>query len=85
MSKGKIALDASLDVDALFTQMEHNYQADQPLTIDGLKIDFPEGWVHMRKSNTEPIIRVYAEAGTQKQADALTQRFSSELLAIAGQ
>jgi phosphomannomutase len=41
--------------------------------------------VHLRKSNTEPIIRVYAEAGTQKQADALTQRFSSELLAIAGQ
>jgi phosphomannomutase len=85
MSKGKIALDASLDVDALLAQMEHNYQADQPLTIDGLKIDFPEGWVHMRKSNTEPIIRVYAEAGTQEQADALTQRFSSELLAIAGQ
>ena len=85
MSKGKIALEANLDVDALLTQMEHNYQADQPLTIDGLKIDFPEGWVHMRKSNTEPIIRVYAEAGTQEQADALTQRFSSELLAIVGQ
>ena len=85
MSKGKIALEASLDVDALLTQMEHNYQADQPLTIDGVKIDFPEGWVHMRKSNTEPIIRVYAEAATQEQADALTQRFSSELLAIAGQ
>ena len=85
MSKGKIALEANLDVDALLTQMEHNYQADQPLTIDGVKIDFPEGWVHMRKSNTEPIIRVYAEAATQEQADALTQRFSSELLAIAGQ
>lgn len=85
MSKGKIALEASLDVDALLTQMEHNYQNDQPLTIDGVKIDFPEGWVHMRKSNTEPIIRVYAEAGTQEKADALTQRFSNELMAIAEQ
>ena len=85
MSKGKIALEASLDVDALLTQMKNNYKKDQPLTIDGVKIDFPEGWVHMRKSNTEPIIRVYAEATTQEQADALTQRFSSELLAIAEQ
>lgn len=83
MSKGKIALEASLDVDALLTQMEHNYKKDQPLTIDGVKIDFPEGWVHMRKSNTEPIIRVYAEAETQEKADALTQRFSNELMAIA--
>ncbi len=85
MSKGKIALEASLDVDALLTQMEHNYKKDQPLTIDGVKIDFPEGWVHMRKSNTEPIIRVYAEAETQEKADALTQRFSNELMAIAEQ
>jgi phosphomannomutase len=45
-----------------------------------VKIDFPEGWVHMRKSNTEPIIRVYAEAKTQAAADEITQRFSTELL-----
>ena len=85
MSKGKIALDESLDVDALLDKMEDNYSKEQPLTIDGVKIDFPEGWVHMRKSNTEPIIRVYAEADSQDKADELTQRFSSELLAISKQ
>jgi phosphomannomutase len=83
MSKGKIALDDSLDVDALLFKMESEYRKDQPLTIDGVKIDFPEGWVHMRKSNTEPIIRVYAEADSQDKADELTQRFSAELLAIS--
>ncbi len=83
MSKGKIALAPDLDVDALLFKMEQKYKADAPLTIDGVKIDFPEGWVHMRKSNTEPIIRVYAEAKTQEKATALTQRFSDELLAIA--
>ena len=83
MSKGKIALDESLDVDALLLKMEVEYRKDQPLTIDGVKIDFPEGWVHMRKSNTEPIIRVYAEADSQDKADELTQRFSAELLAIS--
>lgn len=84
MSKGKIALEEGLDVDALLSEIAQKYSADQPLTIDGVKIDFPEGWVHMRKSNTEPIIRVYAEAGTQAKADALTQRFSTELLSISG-
>ena len=83
MSKGKIALDDSLDVDALLLKMEDEYREDQPLTIDGVKIDFPEGWVHMRKSNTEPIIRVYAEADSQDKADELTHRFSTELLAIS--
>ena len=83
MSKGKIALDESLDVDALLRKMEDKYRNDQPLTIDGVKIDFPTGWVHMRKSNTEPIIRVYAEANSQEEAEELTQRFSAELLAIS--
>jgi len=55
------------------------------MTIDGVKIDFPEGWVHMRKSNTEPIIRVYAEADSQDKADKLTERFSTELLTISKQ
>jgi len=83
MSKGKIALDESLDVDALLLKMEDEYRKYQPLTIDGVKIDFPEGWIHMRKSNTEPIVRVYAEADSQDKADELTRRFSSELLAIS--
>lgn len=70
-------------MDALLLKMEDKYRKDQPLTIDGVKIDFPEGWIHMRKSNTEPIIRVYAEADSQDKADELTQRFSAELLAIS--
>ncbi|MGB1448422.1 MAG: phosphoglucosamine mutase [Flavobacteriaceae bacterium] len=85
MSKGKITLEEKIDVSAVLKKIEHRYAADKPLTIDGVKIDFPESWVHMRKSNTEPIIRVYAEAATQQQADELTQRFSNELLAIAEQ
>lgn len=83
MSKRKIALDDSLDVDALLLKMAEKYHEDQPLTIDGVKIDFLEGWVHMRKSNTEPIIRVYAEANSQEKAEELSQRFSNELLAFS--
>ena len=82
MSKRKIALD-SLDVDALLLKMTEKYHEDQPLTIDGVKIDFLESWVHMRKSNTEPIIRVYAEANSQEKAEELSQRFSNELLAFS--
>ena len=80
MSKGKIELSPTMDVDALLRKMETRYANDNPLTIDGVKIDFPQGWVHMRKSNTEPIIRVYAEAKTQAAADEITKRFSTELL-----
>lgn len=83
LSKRKIALDDSLDVDALLLKMAEKYHEDQPLTIDGVKIDFLEGWVHMRKSNTEPIIRVYAEANSQEKAEELSQRFSNELLAFS--
>jgi len=83
MSKGKIQLEKGLDVDALLNTMANLYKEESPLLIDGVKIDFSEGWVHMRKSNTEPIIRVYSEASSQQEADALTQRFSDELLKIS--
>ena len=85
MSKGKIALTPSIDVDAVLAEIEKRYKNEQPLTIDGVKIDFAASWVHMRKSNTEPIIRVYTEADSQAKADELCQRFSKELLSIAGQ
>ena len=85
MSKGKIALTPSIDVDAVLAEIEKRYKNEQPLTIDGVKIDFSASWVHMRKSNTEPIIRVYTEADSQAKADELCQRFSNELLSIAGQ
>jgi len=70
----------SLDPDALLAAMAERYAGERISTIDGVKIDLDEGWVHMRKSNTEPIIRVYAEAGSAEAANALGQRFMTELL-----
>jgi phosphomannomutase len=79
MSKKKIQLTPSLDVDAILNAMEQKYASEEITTIDGVKIDFPENWVHLRKSNTEPIIRIYTEAKTQEIADALADRFISEI------
>lgn len=83
MAKGKIELHPSMDVDQLLEEIKKRYTNQNPLTIDGVKIDFSQGWVHMRKSNTEPIIRVYAEAETQAEANELTQKFSDELLGLS--
>lgn len=84
MSKKKIELTPSLDVDALLAGMTRKYQEEEHSTADGLKVDFAESWVHLRKSNTEPIIRIYTEAGTQAAADALADRFISEISELAG-
>ena len=83
MSKKKIDLNPSIDVDALLSAMEKSYQNETLTTVDGVKIDFIDSWVHLRKSNTEPIIRIYTEAPTQTQADALADRFISELKAFS--
>lgn len=82
MSKKKIDLQPGLDVDGILKQLEANYANEKHTTIDGLKIDFPENWVHLRKSNTEPIIRIYTEAATQEAADALADRFIAEIKAL---
>lgn len=79
MSKSKIELKPNLDVDSILAQMEKKYTGEKPSTIDGVKIDFPENWVHLRKSNTEPIIRIYTEAKSQSEADALAERFIKEM------
>ena len=71
MSKNKITLEAGMDIDAILASVEEEYKQHQYSTIDGLKIDFEEEWVHLRKSNTEPIIRVYTEATTLQKAEAL--------------
>jgi phosphomannomutase len=84
MSKNKIELTPSLDVDAILEAMTTKYQHEDISTIDGVKIDFPTEWVHLRKSNTEPIIRIYTEAPTQAAADALAFRIMEEIKAIAG-
>lgn len=79
MSKKKIQLTESLDVDGLLQKMEESYANETITTIDGVKIDFAENWVHLRKSNTEPIIRIYTEAKSQEIADALADRFIAEI------
>lgn len=83
MSKKKIELTPSLDVDAILKTMESNYSHEKLTTIDGVKIDFAESWVHLRKSNTEPIIRIYTEAQSQEAADDLADRFIGEIKAVA--
>ncbi|MFA7615557.1 MAG: phosphoglucosamine mutase [Weeksellaceae bacterium] len=79
MSKKKIELTPEINTDRLLEKIQGKYQNQEITTIDGVKIDFENDWVHMRKSNTEPIIRIYTEAPTQKQADELADRFIQEL------
>ena len=84
MSKKKIDLNPSIDVDAILEAMETKYAHEQISTIDGVKIDFPTEWVHLRKSNTEPIIRIYTEAPSQEKADVLADKIIEEIKNIAG-
>lgn len=84
MSKNKIQLTPELDVDAILVEMEKKYVNEEVSTVDGVKIDFPNNWVHLRKSNTEPIIRIYTEAKSQQEADDLANKIMMEIKAIAG-
>ncbi|MBM6499738.1 phosphoglucosamine mutase [Flavobacterium macrobrachii] len=84
MSKNKIELTPQINVDGILATLTETYKSENISTIDGVKIDFPTEWVHLRKSNTEPIIRIYTEAPTQEEADSLAVRFVNELKAIAG-
>ncbi|MGJ8684287.1 MAG: phosphoglucosamine mutase [Nonlabens sp.] len=83
MSKKKVQLTKGMPVDDIMKDIATKYASEELTTIDGVKIDFPSQWVHMRKSNTEPIIRIYTEAPSQNDADALADRFIAELEAIA--
>ena len=84
MSKKKIQLTPGLDVDGILKAMAEKYKNEDISTIDGVKIDFAENWVHLRKSNTEPIIRIYTEAKSQSQADELADRIIGEIKTVAG-
>lgn len=84
MSKKKIELTPGLDVDGVLVAMADKYKGEEISTIDGVKIDFAENWVHLRKSNTEPIIRIYTEAKSQNEADSLADRIIEEIKAVAG-
>ncbi|WP_302356758.1 phosphoglucosamine mutase [uncultured Alistipes sp.] len=81
-SKNKIQLTPAIDVDKVLREVKERYVNENVNDIDGVKIDFPENWVHLRKSNTEPIIRVYTEAKSMDEADALAKRFIAEIEAI---
>lgn len=81
-SKNKIQLTPAIDVDKVLREVKERYANENVNDIDGVKIDFPENWVHLRKSNTEPIIRVYTEAKSMDEADALAKRFIAEIEAI---
>lgn len=83
MSKKKIELTPDLDVDAILENVVETYSQENITTIDGVKIDFADSWVHLRKSNTEPIIRIYTEATSQQNADDLADKFIAELKSIA--
>ncbi len=83
MSKKKIQLTPQLDVDRILNAMEAKYASEEINTIDGVKIDFAENWVHLRKSNTEPIIRIYTEAKSQEEADDLADKIIGEIKLIA--
>ena len=79
MSKNKIQLTPDLDVDGVLKAVEKRHTSEEISTVDGVKIDFTENWVHLRKSNTEPIIRIYTEAKSQQEADELAQKMISEI------
>ena len=81
-SKNKIELTPAIDVDKVLLEMKSRYASEDVNDIDGVKIDFADSWVHLRKSNTEPIIRIYTEAKTATEADELAQRFIREISEI---
>ena len=83
MSKNKIELTPELDVDDILQKVEEKYSSEDISTVDGIKIDFPEHWVHLRKSNTEPIIRIYTEAKSQEKADEVANKMIAEIKEIA--
>lgn len=80
--KSKIQLTEAIDVDAILEGIKTKYAAEKVNDIDGVKIDFPEKWVHLRKSNTEPIIRIYAEAHTPAEAEALANAIRADVDAM---
>lgn len=84
ISKNKIELTPDIDVDRILVQMKEKYMNEQVTDIDGVKIDFAEEWVHLRKSNTEPIIRIYSEAPTMDRAEKLAKKIISEIKIIVG-
>jgi phosphomannomutase len=83
MSKKKINLNKDTNVDSILSIIKNNHNDDEINSIDGVKIDFIDSWVHLRKSNTEPIIRIYSEAKSQLEADKLADEFIEKIKSIS--
>jgi len=83
ISKNKIELTPEIDVDNILLKIKEKYKSFEINDIDGIKIDFPDGWVHLRKSNTEPIIRIYSEAKTVEQAENFAQEIIKEIHSLS--
>ena len=83
ISKNKIQLTPQIDVDKVLNEVRNRYSKEDINTIDGVKINFDSEWVHLRKSNTEPIIRIYSESESKEKADGLAQRFMKEITEIS--
>jgi len=79
VSKNKVALSPKLNFEAIQKKLMQDFKGNEFNLSDGIRIDFKEGWVHLRKSNTEPIVRIYAEARNQKQADELAKKVAKYL------
>ncbi|MDO8995166.1 MAG: phosphoglucosamine mutase, partial [Sediminibacterium sp.] len=82
ISKNKITLTPEMDIDSLLIEVEKRYENQPHSTIDGLKIEFDKQWVHLRKSNTEPIIRIYSESSSETGAEYLAQKIISDIKEI---
>lgn len=84
ISKNKIELTPGIDTDRILSVMAEKYAAENISTVDGVKIDFADEWVHLRKSNTEPIIRIYSESRSAEKADALAAKIIGDIKQVAG-
>lgn len=84
ISKNKIELTPAVDVDAILAAIKQKYAAERVNDIDGVKIDFEKEWVHLRKSNTEPIIRIYAESSSRDESERLAQKIIDDIRSIIG-
>ena len=82
ISKNKLDLDPNTDIDYIFSQLKNQYSKNEINLVDGLKIDFDSGWVHLRRSNTEPIIRIYSESSSKEKADELASDFVNQIKKI---
>ena len=82
ISKNRKDLTEGMDVDGILKKMAEKYKGEKVSTIDGVKIDFADSWAHLRKSNTEPIIRIYCEAHTAEEADGLAQKIIADIEAL---